>query len=93
MLGVIVSTQVVLYTLFGGVGTLIGAVIGVIGIEVFSFTSWPESPLPGDLADPWVPCCSPVILLRPSGLISLVVPERERIGNFEPRRRRRAVGH
>jgi branched-chain amino acid transport system permease protein len=34
-----------------------------------------------------------VILLRPSGLISLVVPERERIGNFEPRRRRRAVGH
>ena len=37
MLGVILSTQVVLYTLFGGVGTLIGAVIGVVGIEVLSF--------------------------------------------------------
>ena len=30
MVGVVVSTQVVLYVLFGGVGTLIGAVIGVV---------------------------------------------------------------
>ena len=30
MLGVVMSTQVVLYVLFGGSGTLIGAVIGAI---------------------------------------------------------------
>ena len=49
MLGVILSTQVVLYTLFGGVGTLIGAVIGVIGIEVSELRL--SRQLPGDLAD------------------------------------------
>jgi branched-chain amino acid transport system permease protein len=37
MLGVVLSTQIVLYALFGGVGTLIGAVIGVIAIEIVSF--------------------------------------------------------
>src|SRR5207302_2960447 len=33
MLGVVISTQVVLYVLFGGSGTLIGAVIGAVIIE------------------------------------------------------------
>ena len=37
MLGVVMSTQVVLYVLFGGSGTLIGAVIGTIVIEAVSF--------------------------------------------------------
>src|SRR5262249_3832178 len=37
MLGVVLSTQIVLYALFGGVGTLIGAIIGVIAIEIVSF--------------------------------------------------------
>ena len=80
MLGVVLSTQIVLYALFGGVGTLIGAVIGVVVIEIVSFvladnyqTVWPI--VLGVLL-------LLVILFRPGGLISLVVPERERIGAF-----------
>ena len=90
MLGVILSTQVVLYTLFGGVGTLVGAVIGVIGIEVLSYV------LADNYQQVWPIILGAlllaVILLRPTGLISLVVPERERIGSFAPRRKRRAAG-
>lgn len=83
MLGVILSTQIVLYALFGGVGTLIGSVIGVVVIEIVSFV----------LADNY-PTVWPiilgvllllVILFRPSGLISLIVSERERIGAFGAR--------
>jgi branched-chain amino acid transport system permease protein len=89
MLGVILSTQVVLYTLFGGVGTLIGAVIGVVGIEVLSYV------LADNYQQVWPIILGAlllaVILLRPTGLVSLVVPERERIGRFGPRRGARAV--
>ena len=92
MLGVILSTQIVLYALFGGVGTLIGAVIGVIAIEIVSFV----------LADAY-PTVWPVILgvlllviilFRPSGLISLFVPRRTRVGVFglTARRPRRIPG-
>jgi branched-chain amino acid transport system permease protein len=88
MLGVILSTQIVLYALFGGVGTLIGAVIGVIVIESVSFV----------LADAY-PTVWPVILgllllvvilFRPRGLISLLVPQVDRGGALRfaiPRRR------
>jgi branched-chain amino acid transport system permease protein len=77
MLGVILSTQIVLYALFGGVGTLIGAVVGVVAIEIVSFV----------LADAY-PTIWPiilglllllVILFRPGGLISILVPRREQI--------------
>jgi branched-chain amino acid transport system permease protein len=80
LLGVILSTQIVLYALFGGVGTLIGAVIGVVAIEIVSFV----------LADAY-PTVWPimlgllllgVILFRPSGLISLLVPRREHVSVF-----------
>src|SRR5215468_3698237 len=37
MLGVVVSTQIVLYALLGGVGTLIGPIIGVMIVEIASF--------------------------------------------------------
>jgi branched-chain amino acid transport system permease protein len=77
MLGVILSTQIVLYALFGGVGTLIGAVVGVVAIEIVSFvlsdaypTIWPI--ILGLLL-------LGVILFRPGGLISILVPRRERI--------------
>jgi len=74
------STQIVLYALFGGVGTLIGAVIGVIAIETVSF--W----LADSYQDIWPILLGLllllVILFRPSGLISLIVSERERIGRF-----------
>ena len=85
-MGVTLSTQIVLYALLGGSGTLIGPVIGVLAIEIVSF--W--------LADAY-PMVWPVILglllllvivFRPGGLIGLLVSERERVGFFgrPPRR-------
>jgi len=80
MLGVVLSTQIVLYALFGGVGTLIGPVIGVIAIESLGF--W--------LADGF-PKIWPIllgllllllILFRPTGLIGFLVSESERVGSF-----------
>jgi len=80
MIGIVLSTQIVLYCLFGGIGTLVGPILGVIVIEGFTYvfseqypTIWPI--LLGLLL-------LLVILLRPSGLISLVVSERERVGDF-----------
>jgi branched-chain amino acid transport system permease protein len=87
-LGPVLSTQVVLYVLFGGVGTLVGAVVGVGIIDLFSFllsqiweTGWPI--VLGLLL-------LAVILFRPSGLIGLLVSERERVGSFgDPERDRK----
>jgi branched-chain amino acid transport system permease protein len=80
MLGVVISTQVVLYVLFGGAGTLIGAVIGAIVIETLSF--W----LSNNYQDIWPIILGIllllVILFRPAGLISLILSERERVGSF-----------
>ncbi|WP_315702524.1 MULTISPECIES: branched-chain amino acid ABC transporter permease [unclassified Bradyrhizobium] len=80
MVGVVISTQVVLYVLFGGSGTLIGAVIGTVIIEGVSF--W----LSDNYRDVW-PIILGVLLLfvimfRPLGLISFVLSERERVGRF-----------
>ncbi len=80
MLGVVFSTQVVLYVLFGGSGTLIGAVIGAVIIEGVSF--W----LSDNYRDVWPIMLGVllllVILFRPLGLISFVLGERERVGSF-----------
>jgi branched-chain amino acid transport system permease protein len=80
MLGVVLSTQVVLYVLFGGSGTLIGAVIGTVIIEGVSF--W----LSDNYRDVWPIILGVlllvVILFRPLGLISFVLAERERVGSF-----------
>ncbi|MGM4924119.1 branched-chain amino acid ABC transporter permease [Tardiphaga sp. 804_B3_N1_9] len=80
MLGVVISTQVVLYVLFGGSGTLIGAVIGTVVIEAVSF--W----LSNSYQDIWPIILGVllllVILFRPAGLISLLLSERERVGSF-----------
>ena len=69
MLGVVLSTQIVLYALFGGVGTLVGAVIGVIAIETVSF--W----LADNFRDIWPILLGLllllVILFQPTGLIGL----------------------
>jgi len=90
MLGVLLSTQIVLYVLFGGVGTLVGAVIGVASIEYVSFlladnfqTFWPI--LLGLLL-------LVVVLFRRSGLVGLVVTERERFGRFGRAPARTEVG-
>ena len=75
MLGVVFSTQVVLYVLFGGSGTLIGAVIGTVIIEGVSF--W----LSDNYRDIWPIILGVLLLLvimfRPLGLISFVLGERE----------------
>ena len=80
MLGVVMSTQVVLYVLFGGAGTLLGAVIGTIVIEAVSF--W----LSNSYQEIWPIILGVllllVILFRPAGVISLILSERERVGNF-----------
>jgi branched-chain amino acid transport system permease protein len=80
MVGVVMSTQVVLYVLFGGAGTLIGAVIGTVLIETVSF--W----LSNNYQDIWPIILGTllllVILFRPAGLTSLIFSERERVGNF-----------
>lgn len=91
MLGVVLSTQIVLYALFGGVGTLIGAVFGVIAIETLSF--W----LAETFQEVWPVILGMLLLLvimfRPSGLIGLIVSERERIGRFGRRGATPGSGH
>lgn len=79
-LGPVLSTQVVLYTLFGGAGTLIGSVIGTGLIDLFSFhlsrlwdTGWPI--ILGLLL-------LVVVMFRPTGLIGFLVSDRERVGSF-----------
>ena len=91
MLGVVISTQVVLYVLFGGSGTLIGAVIGAVIIEGVSF--W----LSDNYREIWPILLGVllllVILFRPLGLISFVLGERERVGSFggKPEEKRNAA--
>lgn len=87
MMGVVLSTQIVLYCLFGGIGTLVGPILGVIAIETFSYVFAQEYPQIWPILLGLLLLL--VILLRPSGLISLAVSERERVGSFAPRRARR----
>jgi branched-chain amino acid transport system permease protein len=79
-LGPVLSTQVVLYALFGGVGTLIGPVIGTGLIDLLGFhfshlwnTGWPI--ILGLLL-------LVIVMFRPTGLIGFFVSDRERIGSF-----------
>jgi len=79
-LGMQLSTQAVLYTLFGGTGTLAGAVLGAFVIETLSLFLSDASP------EFW-PVMLGVLLLavivfQRTGLLGLVVPERERVGRF-----------
>ncbi|MBI1396249.1 MAG: branched-chain amino acid ABC transporter permease [Betaproteobacteria bacterium] len=79
-LGPVLSTQVVLYALFGGVGTLIGPIIGVGLIEIMSYalsqyweTGWPI--VLGLLL-------LALVMFRPTGIMGLLVSDRERVGSF-----------
>lgn len=83
LMGPTYSTQAVLYVLFGGVGTLVGAVIGVVAIEFATMfladyfqNVWPI--ILGALL-------LVVVMFRPTGLVGLLVSERERIGSFRRR--------
>lgn len=79
-LGPVLSTQVVLYALFGGVGTLIGPIIGTGLIDLLSFklstiwdTGWPI--ILGLLL-------LAIVVFKPTGLIGFIVTDRERVGAF-----------
>jgi branched-chain amino acid transport system permease protein len=79
-LGPVLSTQVVLYALLGGVGTLIGPILGVGIIEFLSYilsqyweTGWPI--VLGLML-------LVIVMLRPTGLLGFFVSDRERIGSF-----------
>lgn len=79
-LGMQLSTQAVLYTLFGGTGTLAGAVLGTFVIETLSLVLSDASP------QFWPVMLGllllGVIVFQRTGLLGLVVPERERVGRF-----------
>ena len=81
-MGIGLSTYAVLYGLFGGVGTLLGAVLGVAAIETLAFTLSDID----ELKSYW-PVILGVIMLtvvayRPTGIMGFVVSTRERIGSF-----------
>ena len=81
-MGIVLSTYVVLYGLFGGAGTLLGPIIGVLAIESIKFTL---SDI--DAVKSYWPVLLGIILLvvvvyKPTGLLGFVVSQRERIGSF-----------
>ncbi|MFL5279462.1 MAG: branched-chain amino acid ABC transporter permease [Rhodopila sp.] len=86
------STTAVIYCLLGGTGTLVGPVIGTAAIELLSY----------GLSDIdairqfWPVVLGLVLLLvimfQPSGLLGLVVSNRERIGSYGAPQRRQARG-
>jgi branched-chain amino acid transport system permease protein len=81
-LGIGQSTYAVLYTLFGGAGTLIGAVLGTAMIEAISFFLADRE----EVKSFWPVILGLVMLIvvtyKPSGLLGFVVPQRERFGTF-----------
>ena len=90
-MGIGLSTYAVLYGLFGGVGTLLGAVLGVAAIETLAFTL---SDI--DMLKSYWPVILGVIMLvvvayRPTGIMGFVISTRERIGSFGIGRSERAA--
>ena len=80
LMGPIYSTQAMLYVMLGGVSTLIGAIIGVTAIEFATII------LIDFLRDFWIIILGALLLLvimfRRTGLLGVLVSERERIGSF-----------
>ncbi len=80
MLGVVMATQVVLYVMLGGSGTLIGALAGTVVIEALNF--W----LSNTYQEIWPIILGVMLLLivmfRPGGLVSFILDGHERVGSF-----------
>lgn len=83
VLGVALSTRAVISVLLGGSGTLIGAVLGTIAIEIAGYL------LADRFADGWpvlLGCILlAVVVIQPAGLIGLVTSAEARMGRFGPR--------
>ncbi len=81
-LGIVQSTYAVLYTLFGGAGTLVGPVIGTGMIEAISFFLADRD----EVKSFWPVILGLIMLIvvvyKPTGLLGFVVPARERFGRF-----------
>jgi branched-chain amino acid transport system permease protein len=81
-MGPSLSTVAVLFSLFGGTGTLIGPILGTVAIEGVSYF------LSGsDSVKQYWPILLGVLLLlvvtfKPSGLLGFFVTRRERVGSF-----------
>lgn len=85
-LGPVLSTQAVLYVLFGGVGTLIGAVIGVTVLDLLNYLL-PQMEFLGPTVKNFVETGWPIllgllllatVLFRPTGLMGFVMRDRSR---------------
>jgi branched-chain amino acid transport system permease protein len=94
-IGPVLSTQAVLYVLFGGVGTLIGAVLGVAVIELLSY-ALPQIEVLGPGVQQFLVTGWPIVLgllllvtvvFRPTGLVGFFISERERVGSFGRRQK------
>lgn len=79
-LGPLLSTQIVVYTLLGGAGTLIGSILGTSLVDLFSYhlsRFWPAG---------WPVILGllllAVIMVRPTGLTGFFVSPRERAGAY-----------
>jgi branched-chain amino acid transport system permease protein len=80
------STTAVIYCLFGGSGTLIGAVIGTASIELLSYFLSDISAIRQFWPVILGLVLLTVVVLQPTGLLGLIVTPRERIGSFGIRR-------
>ncbi len=81
MLGVVISTQVVLYVLFGGSGTLIGAVIGTV-VDRGASASGCRTAIRTSGRSFSACCCCWSSCSGPPAWSACCLAERERVGSF-----------
>jgi branched-chain amino acid transport system permease protein len=76
------STQAVLFCLFGGAGTLVGPVIGTAAVEVISYALADVT----EIKKVWPVILGLVLLavvtFQPKGILGIFVSDRERIGSY-----------
>ena len=81
-MGIGISTMAVIYALFGGAGSLIGPIIGVLAIESISFMLSDIDAVRGYWATILGVILLVVVTFKQDGLLGFVVTQRERIGTF-----------
>jgi len=90
--GVTTSTYAVLYGLFGGVGTLIGPVIGAGVIEGLTVILSDNETLKAYWPIALGAVMLVVVAYQPTGLVGLLVTQRERFGSFGIRKGKKSSG-